>query len=126
MGVFFLGVLAFFSGDFADFSGEFTAAVSPTGSVSLSTPGNCDLLLFFSLRSLPSRTFTSGVLIVLPGIYGTGIGIGVCLDGSCVDGSRPPGESDRLWTGAGWVAGGTAEAALGLENLLPELEPTLR
>lgn len=119
MGVFFLGVLAFFSGDFG-------AAISPTGSASLSTLGNCDLLLFFSFRSLPSRVFTSGVPTELLPLTGTGIGMGVCLGGSCVNGSRPPGESDRPWTGAGWVAGGTTDAALGLEYLVLELEPTLR
>lgn len=92
----FFGVLALFSEDFADFSGDFAAATSPNRSAALSILGNCDLLLFFSFRSLPSRAFASGVPTALFALTGTGIGIGVCLDGSCVDGSRPPGESDCL------------------------------
>lgn len=124
--MFFLGVLALFSGDFADFSGDLAAANSPDCSATLSTLDNCDLLLFFSFRSLPSRAFESGVLTALLPLIGTGIGMGVCLDGSCVDGSRPPGESERLWPGVGWVAGAAAEAALALEELVLELAPTLR
>lgn len=123
--MFFLGVLALFSGDFADFSGDLAAANSPDCSETLSTLENCEMLLFFSFRSLPSRAFESGVLAALLPLIGTGIGMGVCLDGSCVDGSRPPGESERLWPGVGRVAGAAAEAALALE-LVPELAPTLR
>lgn len=43
-----------------------------------------------------------------------------------MDGRRLPGEADRLMTGRGWVAGGTAEAARGRKRLAPELDPKLR
>lgn len=124
--MFFLGVLERFPGDCSGFSGDLAAAISPKRAAAWSTLGNCRFFFFFSLPSLPSCTFASGVPIVLLTLIGTGIGTGVCLGGSCVDGRRLPGEADRLMTGRGWVAGGTAEAALGRKRLAPELDPKLR